>query len=234
MKFYLKKNVKDYLVLLIILGPLFIVGTVGISMFKSFKIGFFLLIIHFLSSITVGILFRFWKYKKKTASSLNSSHYHKEKSVSFYNLGEFLSESILNATSTIMMIGGFIVLFSVIISILVESHILKLLTFTFFPIFSIFNIPPTFISPFFSGILEITNGISQISNIVIKDISLSIIFTSFLLGIGGISVLLQVFSIVSKTDLSIKPYIIGKLLQGVISAFYTFCFIKIFNFLVIF
>ena len=40
--FYVSKNVRGFLVLQIILGPLFIVGTVGISMFGSSAIGFLL------------------------------------------------------------------------------------------------------------------------------------------------------------------------------------------------
>jgi len=47
-------------------GPLFIIGTVGISMFGNTTIGLLLFITHLLSSITVGIIFRFWKYKNKT------------------------------------------------------------------------------------------------------------------------------------------------------------------------
>ena len=53
---------------------------------------------------------------------------------------------------------------------------------------------------------------------------------AFLLGFGGLSVLLQVLSITSKTDLSIKPYIYGKFLHGVLAAFYTFVAINVFPF----
>jgi len=42
------------------------------------------------------------------------------------------------------------------------------------------------------------------------------------LGFGGISVLLQVYSIASNAKISIKPYIIGKLFQGTLAALYTF------------
>ena len=59
----------------------------------------------------------------------------------------------------------------------------------------------------------------------IKKISINIIFTAFLLGFGGISVMLQVLSIISKTDLSCKPYILGKILHGTIAAFYTYLFV---------
>lgn len=42
-------------------GPLFIIGTVGISLFGNTLIGILLLITHILACITVGIVFRFWK-----------------------------------------------------------------------------------------------------------------------------------------------------------------------------
>ena len=45
---------------------------------------------------------------------------------------------------------------------------------------------------------------------------------AFVLGFGGFSVHMQVASIISETDLSLKPYILGKLLQGIIASFYTY------------
>ncbi len=208
-------------------GPLFILGTVGINMFGSTEIGFLLLITHLLACFTVGFIFRFWK-KNYTSSNNKKVIFSESKKLSLSNLGEVLSNSIFNATSTIMTIGGFIVLFSVIISIIKKSKLLKILTFIFYPLSYISHIPSNLIAPFFIGILEITNGISIISSIHIRAISINIILSAFLLGLGGVSVFLQVLSIVSKTDLSIKPYFIGKILQGFLAAFYTFIFIQIF------
>lgn len=45
---------------------------------------------------------------------------------------------------------------------------------------------------------------------------------AFILGFGGFSVHMQVASIVGDTDLSLKPYLLGKLLQGIIAGFYTY------------
>lgn len=213
-------------------GPLFIIGTIGINLFGNTVIGILLFITHILSCITVGIIFRFWK-KNYISNQIINKNYNESKNIKFSDLGIILSSSIYNAISTITMIGGFIVIFSVIISIFKASNFLDLLTLIISPCFKFFNIPTTFIAPIITGLLEITNGIALISNIHIKAISLNIIFTAFLLGTGGISIFLQVFSIVSKSDLSIKPYIFGKLLQGILAAFYTFLFIHffpIFNF----
>ena len=213
-------------------GPLFIIGTVGILMFKNTTIGILLFITHILACFTVGIIFRFWK-KKETSSIFSKSpnfSSSKNKTVSFYNLGEVLAESITSSTSTILLIGGFVVIFSSIISILKTSGTLNILSSLIAPLFHTLNIDTAFISPLLSGFLEITNGINIISNIACKKLSINIIFTAFLLGFGGISVLLQVLSITSKTDLSIKPYLYGKLLHGLLAAFYTYIFINIIPF----
>lgn len=205
-------------------GPLFIIGTVGVSMFGSSTIGLLLFITHLLASITVGIIFRFWKYEK-SHQSRNTPFSNNTNNLHLSNLGEVLANSITNSISSIVMIGGFVVLFSVIISILKSSQIVDLISSILIPIFNALHIPTSFASPLITGFLEITNGINAIANIHIKEISINIIFTAFLLGFGGISVFLQVLSITSKTDLSIKPYIYGKLLHGIIAAFYTFLFI---------
>ena len=210
-------------------GPLFIIGTVGISMFRNSTIGLLLFITHLLSCLTVGFIFRFWKKNLSFNKTIKLNSY-KVANVNLSNLGEIISDSIYQSISTIMMIGGFIVLFSVIISIFKYSKLLSAVTFCISPCLKPIGIPSTFVAPFLTGIIEITNGIALISNIHIKAISINIILTSFLLGLGGISIFLQVYSIVSKTDLSIKPYIIGKILQALFSAIYTFIFIQLLPF----
>ncbi len=213
-------------------GPLFIVGTVGISMFGNSTIGLLLLITHILACISVGFIFRFWKYNNPSSNYIKSqnSNYKKYENVTFSNLGEVLGKSITNSISTILMIGGFVVIFSSIISILKASGILQALALMLTPIFNFLHIDTSFIYGILTGLLEITNGINSISNINVKHISINIILTAFLLGFGGLSILLQVLSITSKTDLSIKPYIYGKLLQGFLAAFYTFVAINVFPF----
>lgn len=211
-------------------GPLFIVGTVGISMFGNSTIGFLLLITHLLASITVGFIFRFWKYNSNSTLTQNKSNANFQDNISLSNLGALIGNSISNSINTILLIGGFVVLFSVIISILQTSQILDILSNCIKPLFDMLNIPEKFSTGFISGIFELTNGLNIICNIPFKQLSINIILASFLLGLGGISVLLQVWSIIAKTDLSIKPYILGKLLQACFSALYTFIFLNNFIF----
>lgn len=212
-------------------GPLFIIGTVGISLFGSTEIGLLLLLTHILSCITVGFIFRFWKFNSYSnkKNKKKNTHIERNNNVSFKNLGEILSSSISNSINTVVIIGGFVMLFSVIISIISSSNILNFFGFALSPLFNLLHIPSSFIPGIITGIIELTNGVSQIASISIKEISINIIACAFLLGFGGISVLLQVFSIVSKSNISIKTYIIGKILQGTIAAFYTYLLIQNFS-----
>ena len=206
-------------------GPLFILGTVGISLFGSSTIGFLLLFTHILASLTVGIIFRFYKYKSNTCNSSVLAN-NKNEQVGFSNLGEILGKSIMAGIKTVVMIGGFVILFSVVLSILKSSNVIDIASKSLFPILKAFGINNiSFSSAILCGIVELTNGVMQVATITCKQISVNIIIAAFLLGFGGFSVLLQVYSIVSKSDISIKCYFIGKLLHGIFASIYTFIFI---------
>ena len=200
-------------------GPLFILGFVGISIFANSEIGYLLLFTHILSAITIGIIFRFWKkdieIKTKTYLPIKSN-------TNTNNFGNILTESIKKSILTIVNIGGFIVLFSVIISILENCKIIYL----FSKMLNLINIPENISYSLLTGFIELSNGIGSLSIINFSNISNLIIIAAFLLGFGGISVILQVYSIISKTDISIKPYILAKLLQGIIASIYTYIFIN--------
>jgi len=199
-------------------------------MFGNSTIGFLLLITHLLASITVGIIFRFWKHNVQHTPKFNNSYINSNDNITLSNLGGIIGNSISSSINTILLIGGFVVLFSVIISILKTSQLLNLLSNCITPLSSLLDIPTEFSNGIISGILELTNGLNVICNIPYKKLSLNIIVASFLLGLGGFSILLQVWSTIAKTDLSIKPYILGKLLHACFSAFYTFMFLQNFTF----
>lgn len=207
-------------------GPLFILGTVGITLFYDSWVGLLLLCTHILACISVGIIFRFWKKnikEKRNIDTLSSD-------ISFNSLGEILSKSILSAINSVLLIGGFIVLFGIIFSILQKAHILSILKVPLIPIFNLLKINTNFIIPILTGFLELTNGVTAISTIASKNLGINVITSAFLLGFGGISIMLQVLSIISKSDISIKPYILGKILQGTLASFYTFLIINSFSF----
>lgn len=217
-------------------GPLFIISSVGIALFGDTKTGLLLLATHILACITVGIILAQVSRKRgKSFSYIASSHttslHTRNEPITFSQLGGLLGNSIQHAISTILMIGGFVVIFSVIISILKHSHILAGMSNLIVPILSALGFDTNFAIPVASGMIELTNGVSLVAQIPMKSISQNIVLCAFLLGFGGISILLQVFSLLNNTDLSIKTYVKGKFLQGIFAAFYTHIALQLFPFL---
>ena len=148
-------------------------------------------------------------------------YFSSNNTLSFYNLGEILSKSIISSINLILIIGGFIVLFSIIISMLNTVHFFDI----FANILAIFNVPANLVTGLLTGFLEVTSGISSICSSTSSSIYSNIIACSFVLGLGGFSVFLQVLSIISRAKISIKPYLFGKLLQAFFAAFYTYLII---------
>ena len=215
-------------------GPLFIIGTVGCSFYSNTSIGILLLFSHILSSICVGIILGIISRIKSatntfTANSTQSASTNNFSSllqddIKIADLGGILGSAIVSAIKSILMIGGFVTIFSVILSILNNTKILTIISYF---ISNIFHINPDYIVGLLTGFLEFTNGLYKISTINNKMLSINLILSSFIIGFGGISVTLQVLNIISKNKLSIKTYIFGKLLHGTISALFTFLILSI-------
>lgn len=209
-------------------GPLFILGTVGISLFGDTSIGLLLLTTHLLSCFTVAFIFRFWK-KDNRNETINIFD-NNSNVISIKDLGKILSTSIIKAIKSVVLIGGFVVFFSVVLSILDKMYFFSIFFNILKPIFNTLNINPHFIISLFYGIIELTSGVNLIAAIPSVNLGINVVFAAFLLGFGGISILLQVWSISSNSDISIKPYIIGKILQGLFASFYTFLIISSFSY----
>ena len=207
-------------------GPLFILGTVGTAFFDKPKIGLILLVTHILAALTTGIILG--KFYKKSSNSETDFDYSKfsylKNDISFSELGTVLSDSVISSIKSILNVGGFVVLFSVIISILNKTGILINISTL---IANFLHINQSLVQAFITGIIEFTNGLSNLSKVNCNNISINIILSSFVLGFGGISVTLQSISIFSRQKLSGRYYILGKITQAFIASFYTFIVLKL-------
>ncbi len=201
-------------------GPIFILGSVGVALLGNAELGKILLISHIIASLLVGLIFRFWK---KDQLDLTFRNYHSESKelIRVSNLGEILGDAIKKSIATILSIGGFVVLFSVIISILSSLEILTGVAH----FLANFGLPYDIVLSILTGMIEMTNGL-QTASVCYNSLPVPCILTcSFLLGFGGFSVLLQVFSIIAKSKISIKPYLYGKILQGFLAVIITYILI---------
>ena len=181
-------------------GPLFILGSVGIAVYSNLKYGIVLYVFHALAAVTVGIIFRFYKRKSYTAPSTVMSS--PERSV-----GEVFSIALNNAIQNILTVCGAVVFFSIISRIALG----------YMPLNSYFMALAKGVSEFVTG----TISVADLSIPVCEKL----ILTAFIVGFAGFSVHIQVIAVIAKYELSLIPYFIGKLLHGIIAAFYTFVYL---------
>lgn len=229
-------------------GPLFIVGAVGTGMLGSAQLGIFMFICHFAACITVGFLFRFYGLRSADSVQISKSRKAdlkpnirnrpfseaKQRLLDEYtnrssSFGTILGDSIKNSIATIIQIGGFVVLFSVIIQIFTQTGLISILSEGASVVLSPVGIDAKILIGVFSGVLEITTGSKLISSAAGIPLILKLPALSLIIGWAGLSVHSQVMSIAAKTDISIRPYLCGKLLQGVFSAIYTWLGLKLFE-----
>lgn len=196
-------------------GPLFMIGAVGVGMFKSPLLGYVILISNYLGALTVGIIFRFYKNKreKHTQIKINLKKALKEiiesRKKDGRPFGELLSDSIVSSVNTILMIGGFIVFFSVLI------HLLNITGFIY-AISKATGIMPAFLS----GIVEITVGTYNIS-ISQANAMHKVALAATLIAWGGLSAHAQILSLITKTDMSYSPFLLSKILHAIFAFVYS-------------
>ena len=177
-------------------NPLFIVNTVGIMFLKSQKIGIMLLISHILGNIIIGIIFKNNNQTKNIPNTkINNLKYLNTK-INNTNLFKVLITSIKTSIETLINIFGIITFFLIIINILFKTK-------------NIITIP-------LIGILEMTSGLKylSLSNI---DYNIKVLLSMFLISFGGFSVHFQIMSILHKKKVKYLPFLISRIIHGIIS-----------------
>jgi sporulation integral membrane protein YlbJ len=212
-------------------NPLFIFGAVSVGFFHNTQLGVVLAISHYVSNMCVGFIMRFHGRKeekhppKRTSSfSLRTAFHvlHEKRMQETRPIGKILGDAVSSSIQTLLMIGGFIILFSVLNRMLTLIGIIPFLTYWFQYILHILSLSTTLALPLLSGIFEITLG-SQLTSLAEHTPLLQqAIITSFILGFGGLSVQAQVASILADTDIRFKPYFIARIIQAFLAAFFTY------------
>jgi sporulation integral membrane protein YlbJ len=184
---------------------------------------------HYLGNFSVGLLMRFYgrkqeetKKEKKRKPSLRAafSALHRTRINDNRPIGKLLGDAVMSSIKTLLMIGGFIILFSVLNKLLFHVGITGLLAKALEYILSALHLPMELSIPFISGIFEITLGSQMTSQVQQATFMQQAVITSFILAFSGFSVQAQVASILAQTDIDFKPFFIARIFHGFFAAFY--------------
>ena len=206
-------------------GPLFIIGAVAVGMLNNSYLGYLMLICHYLGAITVGLIFRSYGKEKRERNSnsiiksiQNLINSPKEEDGFFVSFGN----AVVSGVNTLLAVGGFVIIFSVVFKILSLLHFIDILSYILCFLFSPFGITKKMCSAFISGLFEITIGCNNITSISYASEVIKAALCSFIIGFSGLSILAQCCSFIAKTDIKTNIYIFNKFLHGIFAALYTF------------
>ncbi len=175
-------------------GPLFIVGAVGVGMLKSQAVGLILLLSHYIGAILNGILYRNYRYTPNEVNRLSLKESNSK-----------LSEAMYSSIISILLVGGYIVIFFIIIQMIINLGVFSLLT----NIFIHFGVDGELIQGVFSGIIEVTTGCEVLSRI--DNFSLLVPIISALISFGGFSIHAQAITFLSPCGINYKQFLFQKL-----------------------
>ncbi|HJV15835.1 MAG TPA: sporulation integral membrane protein YlbJ [Bacillales bacterium] len=219
-------------------NPLFIFGAVSVGFFHNPKLGVILAASHYLGNICVGLIMRFYgrdfgdkrnncRKKFNIRSALGAVHQTRLKDNR--PIGKLLGDAVTSSIQTLLMIGGFIILFSVINKLLYHLQITAMLAKGVEVILSSLSFSKVLSIPFISGLFEITLGSKLTSQVHDAPLLQQIMMTSFILAFGGFSVQAQVASILATTDIRFQPFFIARIMQGLFASIFAFLFWKPFS-----
>lgn len=179
-------------------SPVFMLSTIGVKLLNSSTAGLIIMAAHYLSFILMLILCKISIRNKQNSNTLLNSD-SEIKQISF---GALLKRSLENAVKTILTVGGYIVMFSIIIHLIDNSGILP---------------DNVYVKSIVACILEMSNGSAAVA-MADMPIALKIALICFCTTWGGICVLCQISGFISECGVSSKFLIVFKFVQGIISA----------------
>lgn len=185
-------------------GPLFIIGTMGTAMLAQTNLGYFLFVIHLLSAFIMSLLItrNYTDYTTLTKFQRDTDN---------PQFSSLLNAAVINATDTIVCVGGYIILFSVLLAVIVRTPLMQTILTALFPS----QLDRMLINGILSSILEISNGANALSQLPISCLSIALM--SAVAGFGGICVYFQALFVLGDIPINTIPFFISKCLQGLIS-----------------
>lgn len=191
-------------------GPAFIFGVVGAGVFSSSAVGLLLYLIHILSSVLVGLLFRFRGSRTVSAGCAAPTEEAPSFSAAF-------TASVRSAMQSTLSICAFVLFFTVIIRLLVLSGVLRGAAALLGTLLAPFGGTDAAAEKLLIGAIEMSSGVASLSGSA-GAMSTQLSLAAFILGWAGLCVHCQVLSFLGSGDLSVRTYLAGKLAHGIISA----------------
>jgi len=186
-------------------NPLFILGTISILFLNNKEAGILILLCHYLGNIIVGLIFRkYHKYNecnnkvslKKAINNMTKRRIDNNK-----NFGQILTSAILNSINTLLLVLGVTTVFLVITTVIDNNVNLN-----------------SYYQSILNGFFEMTQGLKYVSLLDIP-LKLKAVISTMIISFGGLSVHMQIISILSDTKIKYLPFLTARIIHALTSSF---------------
>lgn len=209
-------------------GPLFLTGVTAVSLFHCPAAALPLVVAHFGSALLSGVLLARWPWPLPASSGrrkeqperrgyrLRRAWDHLEQgSASAPALGHLLGSVVREAGGSVLLVGGFIVFFSVLLGFAERSGLLNWVASPLMRLAAAAGISPDLAKPVVAGMFEVTNGLSRLAAAP-GPLHFRLAVASGLLGWSGLSVHAQAAAVSAPAGLSYRRFLASKVMQSIL------------------
>ncbi len=213
-------------------SPLFMLVAVSVGMFNNPGLGVLIAGAHYLSNITLGIILRFYARSDGGRIPASSSGQKNPAARAFHKMltvqrlenrppGKIIGDAVSKSVTNLLNIGGFIILFAVIIKLLGTAGIIDTIAGILGYILLPLGFSPDILPALGSGLFEMTIG-SKLASEAAAPLAQQVVAVGMILAWSGISVHAQAASMIADTDIRMTPFVLSRLCHTCIAGLYTY------------
>ena len=188
-------------------GPAFLVGAIGCGVFHSVKAGLLLYTCHILAALLTGLIFR----DSQSTAEIPPVF------LDTTDPAAALSDAIRKSVQAILNVCGFVVFFSVLLSV-VEN--LGVLSWAVGALSRLLGAAPELTRPMLVGFLELGSGVAAMEGLPLSPAALSL--AAFLTGWGGLAVYFQTRALLTNCKAKGALHVAGHLFSAGIGATFAY------------
>ena len=208
------EDVRSFLPFTSLAGPVFILSTVS-SVFEDKNVGLVVLISHYVGTLINGLVWRvIFRARARKRNHIENGRVALNTSTLSADLAthNLLGEAVTSSALSMLTVGGYIVLFGLVVD-----------TFALLPIWGDL---PAILRVLFTLPIEMTRGVVEASTLA--SLPLAVGFATLSVTFGGVSVLAQQYHFLSRCKCSVFDLILPKISQGILGFFSAIIFAIIF------
>lgn len=214
-------------------GPVFLTGAVSAGMLGLPGAGTYLAVAHYLSAAVVGIILGLVDRRRYPAPPASGTRFKdawarfRADAASCPPVGTMLSSSVEKSLWALLKIGGYIILFSVMLELLSVTGVMDVLVWLYSPLTKLAGLDSNAASALLAGGVEMTAGSARIAALNC-EMTAKLVLVSGIVAFGGLSVHMQTRAVCAPSGLVLKRFVIAKTIHGTVASALTALMLAIF------